>query len=73
MLSIWKVFLSNHRQRVVVDGAHNEWILIALGLKHGTIWGPLLFILYASEMFELMENRLLTQMIPHYLQLVGSQ
>ena len=42
----------------MVDGATIEWILIASGVSEGSVLGPLLFILYTSEMFELVENRL---------------
>ena len=35
-----------------------EWIPIISGVPHGGVVSPLLFILYASEMFELVENRL---------------
>ena len=49
VLSICMEFLSNHRQRVMIDGATSEWISIVSGV-------PLLLILYTSEMFELVEN-----------------
>ena len=58
MLSICREFLSNRRQRFVVDGDTSEWIPIISGVPQGGVLGPLLFILYASEMFELVENRL---------------
>ena len=51
-------FLSNRRQTVVVDGATSEWIPIISGVPPGSVLGPLLFIHYISEMFELLENRL---------------
>ena len=54
---IRREFLSNRRQRVVVDGATSEWIPIDSGVPQGGVLGPLLFILYSSEMFELVENR----------------
>ena len=58
MLSICREFLFNHKQRVVVDGATSEWIPTVSGVPQGSVLGPLLFILYTSEMFELVENRL---------------
>ena len=58
VLSICRKFLSNRRQRVVVDGATNEWIPIVSGVTQGNVLGPLMCILHISEMFELMENRL---------------
>ena len=58
VFSICKGFLSNRRQRVVVDGATSEYIPIVSGVPQGSVFGPLLFILYTSVMFELLENRL---------------
>ena len=58
VLSICWEFLSNRRQRVVVNGATSEWIPTVSSVPQGCVLGPLLFILYTSEMFELVENRL---------------
>ena len=58
VLSICREFLSNRRQRVVVDGAISEYIPIVSGIPQRCVLGSLLFILYTSEMFELVENRL---------------
>ena len=63
LLSICREFLSDRRQRVVVDGATSERILIVSGVPQGSVLGPLLFTLYiyiyTSELFQLVENRLL--------------
>ena len=56
--SICTEFLSDRRQRVLVDGAASVWTPIILGVLQGSVLGPLLFILYRREMFELVENRL---------------
>ena len=59
MLSICTEFLSNHRQRVVVDGYYySGWIPVVSGARQGSVLGRLLFILYTSEMFELVDNGL---------------
>ena len=42
----------------MVDNAASEWIPIISGGPQGTVLGPLMFIPYTSEMFELVENRL---------------
>ena len=60
MLSICREFLSDRRQRVVVDGAANKWIPIISGMPEGIkCVGSSFVILYTSEMFELVENRLI--------------
>ena len=40
------------------DGASSEWIPIVTCMPHGSVLGPLLFILYTNEMFELVEDTL---------------
>ena len=42
----------------MVDVAASECTPIVSGEPQGSVLGPLLFILYTSEMFELVENRL---------------
>ena len=58
VLYICTEFVSDRRQRVVVNAATSEWIPIISGMPQRSVSGPLLFILYSSEMFELVENRL---------------
>ena len=50
ILSICRELFSNSRQRVVVGGAASEWIPIVSGVPEESVLGPLLFILYTSEM-----------------------
>ena len=58
----------------MVDGSPSEYILINSGVTQGNVLGPLLFTLYTSEMFDLVENRLLPmQMTPLYWQLFASK
>ena len=59
VLSICREFHSNRRQRLVVDGATSEWIPIVSGVPQGCVVSST-FIIYTSEMFELVQNRLYT-------------
>ena len=59
VLSICTEFLSNRRQGVMVDGGAAERIPIISGMPQVSELGPILFILYTCEMYELVENRLL--------------
>ena len=42
----------------MVYGATIEWIPIVSGVPQGSVFGPLRFTQYTSEMFEIVENRL---------------
>ena len=71
MLSFCREFISDRRQRVVIDGATIERIPIVSGVPHCSVLGPLLLIRFTREMFELVENRP-AQITPHYWQLFVS-
>ena len=57
-LNILIEFLSNRKQRVVVDGHHGEWRDVISGVPQGSVLGPVLFILYTSDMWAGLENQL---------------
>ena len=44
MLSICNDFLSNRRQKVMVNGATSEWIPIVFGMPQGSVLCPLLLL-----------------------------
>ena len=58
MLSICREFLSDRSQRVIFVDAAGEWTQIVSGVPQVSVLGPILFIIYRSEMFELLDNRL---------------
>ena len=58
-LSILTQFLSNRSQQVMVDGFRSKLINVESGVPQGSVLGPLLFILYTSELFSILENKLI--------------
>ena len=52
-LSIVAEFLSDRRQYVRLNGKVSESVDVVLGVPQGNFLGPLLFILYISELFRI--------------------
>ena len=57
-LNIIVEFLTGRRQRVVVDGQCSDYRNVIFCVHQGSVLGTLLFILYASDMWSGLENRL---------------
>ena len=55
VLSVLTKFLSNRPQHVMVDGCRS--ILVNVVLRR--VLGPLLYLLYTSEVFSILENKLI--------------
>ena len=59
VLSILTQFLSNRSQHVMVDGCQSKLVNVVSGVQPGSVLGTLLFLLYTSELFSILENRLI--------------
>ena len=43
----------------MVDGCRSKLVNVVSGVPHGSVLGPLLFLLYTSELFSILENKLI--------------
>ena len=58
-MSIFTQFLSNRSQHVMVDGCRSKLVTVASGVPQGSVLGPLVLLLYTSELFSILENKLI--------------
>ena len=58
VLSVLTQFLSNRSQYILVDGCRSKLVNVVSGVPQGNVLGPLLFLLYTSKLFSILENKL---------------
>ena len=48
LLSLFESYLSNRKQRVMINGSESDWGKIESGVPQGSVLGPLLFLTYSG-------------------------
>ena len=59
MLSLFGSYLTQRRQRVVLDGVTSEWCAVASGVPEGSILGPSLFLAFINDIPERLKSNCL--------------
>ena len=66
VLSILTQFLSNRSQHVMVDGCRTKLVEVVSGVAQGSVFGLLLFLLHTSDLFSILENKLIGYADDHF-------
>ena len=54
-----KSFLTNRKQKVVLNGASSEWSKVYSGVPQGSVLGPLLFSIYVNDIPSVVDSQTL--------------
>lgn len=56
LLKWFQSYLTERKQRVVVNGTYSAWTDVGSGVPQGSLLGPILFLLYVNDMPRVVEN-----------------
>ena len=61
-------FLNDRKQRVVLSVQHSKWANIEAGVPHGSILGPLLFLIYINDLPDnlILNSKLFADDVSHF-------